>query len=200
MLRELHARRGAGTGGHHGDCSGRRYIDSSARLPSFLGLSPMPDHQGDQTASGLEQTLARGQRIGQNPIYRIATLGVIIWSEGRDKVKKTGLDPQEGGHARSVWLKRTAIVWALGMILTGCAPSEPQSGKRPISPVQPTLVSVTPTHIPSPSREIPRPIGTKEAQIPGPAVSPTPFTEPKELPTKGSPGAKVTLVEFCDFY
>lgn len=106
--------------------------------------------------------------------------------------------PQERGHVRSVWLKRAAIALVLGIILTGCAPSGPPGGMEPTLR-QPTVMPATPTKVPTPSQEVPRPTPTQGAQAPTPAVSPTPFAVPEELPSKGSPDAKVTLVVFCDF-
>ncbi len=110
-------------------------------------------------------------------------------------MKKAESCPQERGHFRSWWLKGTVIVLLLGL-LPGCVPSRPQSGTVP-TPTRQFMAPATPTNVPTPSLEMPRP--TQSAQTPIPAASPTPFAVPEELPTKGSPEAKVFIVEFSEF-
>lgn len=92
--------------------------------------------------------------------------------------------PQERGHVRSEWLKGAAIALVLGIILAGCAPSVRQGDTEPTPTGQPTMMPATPI---------------MGAQAPTLGMSPTPYAEPKELPTKGSPEAKVTLTLFCEF-
>jgi hypothetical protein len=69
------------------------------------------------------------------------------------------------------------------LVGTSCASGTPISAPLPMT---------TPTTAPLSTP-------TQGAQDPTPAVSPMPFAVPKELPSKGSPDAKVTLVVFCDF-
>lgn len=98
----------------------------------------------------------------------------------------------------------------LGLILLGCAPSGPQATPTEQAVVTtPTTVPVTPTEEPSPvalvtssptlGEETVQPSPTQRGQAPTPTISPTPFAVPHELPTKGSPDAKVVLIEFSDY-
>jgi len=112
-------------------------------------------------------------------------------------VKKAASCPQERGRFRSWWLKGTAGVLLLGLLL-GCAPSRPQSGAVP-TPTRQFMAPATPTNVPTPSPGVPRPTPTQSAQPLTPVASPTPFAVPEELPSKGSPEAKVVLVEFSEF-
>jgi len=100
---------------------------------------------------------------------------------------KTQSCPQERGHFRSWWLKGTAIVLLLALLL-GCAPSTPQSGAVP-TPTKQFTAMATPT----------QPIPTQSAQTPTPAASPTPIAVPEELPSKGPAEAKVFIIEFSEF-
>jgi hypothetical protein len=87
----------------------------------------------------------------------------------------------------------------LAMVLTGCAPSRSPGGKKPVPAGQPTIMPAASTNELTPSHEGPGSTLSQGVQAPSPAVSPTLFAVPEQLPTKGSPEAKVTLVEFFDF-
>ena len=97
-------------------------------------------------------------------------------------MKKAASCSQERRHFGAWWLKGTAIVLLLGLVL-GCAPSTPPT------PTKQFVASATPT----------KPSPTQSAPAPTPAASPTPFAVPEELPSKGSPEAKVFIVEFSEF-
>lgn len=97
-------------------------------------------------------------------------------------MKKAASCSQERARSRSWWLRGTAIVLLLGLLL-GCAPSTPPT------PTKQFVAPATPT----------KPSPTQSAPTPTPAASPTPFAVPEELPSKGSPEAKVFIVEFSEF-
>jgi len=97
-------------------------------------------------------------------------------------VKKAASCSQERRHFGAWWLKGTAIVLLLGLVL-GCAPSTPPT------PTKQFVASATPT----------KPSPTQSAPAPTPAASPTPIAVPEELPSKGSPEAKVFIIEFSEF-
>ena len=97
-------------------------------------------------------------------------------------MKKAASCSQERRHFGAWWLKGTAIVLLLGLVL-GCAPSTPPT------PTKQFVASATPT----------KPSPTQSAPAPTPAASPTPIAVPEELPSKGSPEAKVFIIEFSEF-
>jgi protein-disulfide isomerase len=112
-------------------------------------------------------------------------------------VMKTESCPQERGHFRSWWLKGTVLVLLLGLLL-GCVPAGLQSSTGP-TPTRQFIAPATPTNVPTPSPGAPQPTPTQSAPTSTLEASPTPFAIPEELPSKGSPEAKVTLVEFSEF-
>ena len=85
-------------------------------------------------------------------------------------VREASLDPQEKGAAGLAWLKRAAPAFVFVLLLTAA------------------MLSLS--H--------PAPAWGAKASVPA-AGSPG-FAMPKDLPSKGSPGAKLGLVMFTEFH
>ena len=85
-------------------------------------------------------------------------------------MKEVRLYPQERQLARLEWVKRAATALVLLLFLTAYAPSRSQSA----------------------------PVPGAKTSAPG-AGSPA-TAEPKDLPSKGSPGAKLVMVVFTEFH
>ena len=116
-------------------------------------------------------------------------------------MKDPGSRPQERGCFGWKRLKGAAIALAIGILLASHADSGARDSTRPIPGGQPAITPETPTKAPPSSREAsrsdPTPGGGK---APATALKPTTYPVPKELPAKGSPKAKVTLVEYIEFH
>jgi len=82
--------------------------------------------------------------------------------------------PRERRHAILNWMKEAAIALVLGMLLTGWATSGTEGGTQS-APVPGTKTSAPKTGSPA-------------------------FATPKDLPSKGSPGAKLAVVLFTEFH
>jgi hypothetical protein len=119
-----------------------------------------------------------------------------------EKMKDPGSCPQERGCIGLTWLRGTAIALAIGILLLAShADSGARDNTRPIPGGQTAITPETPTKDPPSSREAsrsdPTPGGGKALAA---ALKPTTYPVPKELPAKGSPKAKVTLVEYFEFH
>ncbi len=85
-------------------------------------------------------------------------------------MKEVRLHPQGRGRAGLKWLKGAAAIFALAIFVTAYPPSGSQSAPSPAA----------------------------KTSMPG-AGSPA-YATPKELPSKGSPGAKLGVILFTEFH
>ena len=110
---------------------------------------------------------------------------------------KKKFSPVKRGRSKAAW---GGIACFLGMILIGYPPCLSQGVTRSTPTGQPTIGAQRATNVSAPTQAAPRSGAGPGAKAPVPAAGSPAFATPKDLPSKGSPGAKLVVVMFTEFH